>query len=374
MGSAKPACSRLFEVEALRDGRLAGAELARFRAHAGVCPVCAGEAETLEFLARALRSSVRGERDELHVRRERTRLLAAFDQSLVPSLRGARSRFWTAAVAVLVALSLALTLGFVFARSLLEPRSPTAAAPAAKSSEPVLIRAATDARWSRRTEQHVEKIVLESGSLSIRVQKAGPARRVIVVLPDGELEDIGTTFTVSAAGARTTRVAVEEGSVVLRLRGAQPIVLGARDSWSPSSAPSTPPRPAPSAPPSAAPNAPDAEPLPPRVMAPRAPATSVSAPVGAGEPAPRSDPSADFRSALSALNAGDHSGAARLFTAFLSNHPRDARIEDAAYLRVLACHRAEDQGATQRAAGDYLKRFPSGFRRTEVEALEASSP
>jgi hypothetical protein len=30
--------------------------------------------------------------------------------------------------------------------------------------------------------------------------------------------------------------------------------------------------------------------------------------------------------------------------------------------------------ATERAAGEYLKRFPNGFRRTEVEALEASSP
>ena len=86
--------------------------------------------------------------------------------------------------------------------------------------------------------------------------------------------------------------------------------------------------------------------------------------------APRSDASSDFRTALSALNAGDHSHAAALFTSFLSNHPRDARIEDAAYLRVIAFHRSGDKSATERAAGEYLKRFPNGFRRTEVEALE----
>jgi TolA-binding protein len=235
-----------------------------------------------------------------------------------------------------------------------------------KSSEPVLIRAANDARWSRRTEQHVEKIVLESGSLSIRVQKARAARRVVVVLPDGELEDIGTTFSVSAAGARTTRVTVEEGSVVLRLRGARPIVLGAGDSWPPSSAPSAAASPAPSAP--------DVAPSPPRVTAPGASTTSTFAPVTPVAPSPRSEPSADFRAASAALNAGDHAGAARLFTNFLSSHPRDPRVEDAAYLRVIAFHRSLDKNATERAAGEYLKRFPSGFRRAEVEALTASSP
>jgi hypothetical protein len=342
-----------------------------------VCPVCAGEAETLEVLARALRSSAPAERDELHLRRERTRLLASFDQSLVPSLRGARSRLWTAAVALLV-LSSALALGVVFVGSRPEPRSRTAAAPVARSPEPVLIRAATDARWSQRTEPHVERIVLESGSLSIRVQKAGSARRVIVVLPDGELEDIGTTFSVSAAGARTTRVAVEEGSVVLRLRDARPIVLGAGDSWTSGAAPSILPDPAPSAAPSTVPSpapfGPGVRSLAPRGTVPRASATSPFPPVAPVAPAPRSDSAADFRTALSALNAGDHSSAARLLTTFLSNHPRDARIEDAAYLRVIAFHRSGDEGATKRAAGEYLKRFPNGFRRTEVEALEASSP
>jgi TolA-binding protein len=257
-------------------------------------------------------------------------------------------------------LSLALALGFAFVRSRPESASRPQAAPVAKSAEPVLIRAESAARWSRWTEQHVERVVLESGSLSIRVQKASAARRVIVVLPDGELEDIGTTFSVSADGARTTRVTVEEGSVVLRLRDARPIVLGAGDSWPPSATPSTATSSASSAAPSPAPSS--------------ALRASNPAPVAHVAPDGRSDASADFRTALSALNAGDHAGAARLFTSFLSNHSRDARVEDAAYLRVIAFHRSGDMSATERAAGEYLKRFPNGFRRTEVEALEASSP
>src|SRR5690606_31600289 len=82
---SKAACPRLFEVEAMRDGRLAGAERASFERHLRGCVACAREAEALEALARAVRESASSseERDELHARRERTRLLAAFDQELV---------------------------------------------------------------------------------------------------------------------------------------------------------------------------------------------------------------------------------------------------------------------------------------------------
>ena len=366
--ATKLACPRLFEVEALRDGRLAGPEIARVRAHAGLCHVCAAEAEALDALARALRSSARAERDELHVRRERTRLLGAFDARLVQALRGGRSRAWWAAVAAVVVVSSVAALGVTLATSRLERARRATVATPAKPAEAVSIRVEGNARFSRRTEQHVERIVLESGSLAIRVPKARAARRLVVVLPDGELEDIGTTFTVSAAGARTTRVTVEEGSVILRLHGSRPLVLAAGESWPPSSRPSA-AKPAPSSAPSAVPSEPEVLPSSRRATAPRASVTSGSAVVA---PAARSDPSADFRVALSALNSGDHAGAARLLTTFLANHPHDARSEDAAYLRVIAFQRSGDESATERASSDYLRRFSAGFRRAEVEALKAS--
>ena len=76
-------CPRLFEVEAARDGRLAGAELLSFERHMAACPVCLREAQALEAPAAALRATSTGERDELHVRRERTRLLATFDREQI---------------------------------------------------------------------------------------------------------------------------------------------------------------------------------------------------------------------------------------------------------------------------------------------------
>ena len=57
------------------------------------------------------------------------------------------------------------------------------------------------------------------------------------------------------------------------------------------------------------------------------------------------------------------------FGRFLEQHPRDALSEDAAYLRVLSLRRAGDDAAMQSAARDYLGRYPSGFRRAEVEKL-----
>ncbi len=53
----------------------------------------------------------------------------------------------------------------------------------------------------------------------------------------------------------------------------------------------------------------------------------------------------------------------------MTTHPRDPRVEDAAYLRVLALQRAGDEAGLQAAGRDYLRRHPNGFRRSEIEAL-----
>jgi hypothetical protein len=358
----KAACPRLFEVEALRDGRLTGAELVRFQSHLAACAVCAREARALEALAEALRSPTdSGDADELRVRRERTRLLAAFDASLVPGPRSL-ARLWLRSAAAVALLSVLAALAFVLWPARPMP-DPSLGAPLARPPEPVTIQADGSARWSRHVEAGREKILLVSGSLSIRVDHAASQRRLLVALPDGELEDIGTTFFVSADAGRTTRVSVQEGSVVLRLHGQPPLAIGAGDSWSPPPAPAlTPPPPTPrpstARPSTALPSKPAAarrsvELTP---SATRAPST------------PDAGPSADFRAAMSALDDGDPTRAAIGFAAFLSQYPRDPRAEDAAYLRILALQRAGSP-STQQAAHDYLSRYPRGFRRAEVEGL-----
>jgi hypothetical protein len=362
----KAACPRLFEVEALRDGRLAGAEVVRFQSHLAACAVCAREAHALQALAEALRASTNlANPDELHVRRERTRLLAAFDARLVPASRSL-AKPWRRAAAAAALLTMLTALAFVFWPLRPAPSQATGA-PLARAPEPVTIRADGSARWSRRVEARFDEIVLESGALSIRVDHADASqRRLLVILPDGELEDIGTTFSVSADAGHTTRVTVQDGSVVLRLHGKPPRALGAGDSWSPPPSPSITPLPA-TPPPSPATTPPASTTAP--ALARRRLEPSPSATPAAGRRTPDPDPAADFRAAMSAFDDGDNTRAAHRFAAFLSQHPRDLRAEDAAYLRVLALRRAGNSPATQQAAHDYLSRFPRGFRRAEVEAF-----
>ena len=349
--SAAP-CPRLFEAEAMRDGRLTGAERASFERHVAMCPACSREVQALEALAESLRASPpdRAAADELHVRRERTRLLAAFDRALLAPRRSwsvGHRLLWPAAVAALVVAILVLP----------RVRRP-AEAPAHASS--AVVHADSTAVWAERMVGDRENVVLERGALWIHVDHSSGEGRLLVVLPDGELEDIGTTFMVSAEDGRTTRVAVQEGHVVLRLRGQAPIALGPGDTWIPD------PRPVASARASVAPSAD----LAPTARLDRGERSTPSPRSSASLAAPpASDPSVDFRAAMAALDVGDNHQAAAAFADFLEKHPRDPRSEDAAYLRVVALQRSGDSAGMKQAALEYLRRYPAGFRQAEVEPL-----
>lgn len=344
-------CARLFEVEALRDGRLGGAERKSVERHLGACTVCAREARSLETLAEAVRRDVHGETgvDELHLWRERNRLLAALDGDLVSSKGRSAARhllFWPTAVVATVAAIVVLWHG----RPAVEPLR------ASRTS----IRADGGTFWSKRTGNgDREEIALERGVLRIHVEHAGGGGGVLVRLPDGELEDLGTTFSVSADGEHTTRVEVAEGKVALRLHGRPSIKIEAGSVWLPDAPAIVPPATTGPASQVEAPRERDRSA--PRVSARplRSQATVVAAP----------DPLVDFRTASAALRAGDNRQAAAAFAHFLADHAGDPMAEDAAYLRVIALQRTGAEGDMKRAAQDYLERFPGGFRRAEVEGL-----
>ena len=366
----KLACPRLFEAEALRDGRLVGAERLSFLRHLDSCARCSREVVELQTLAdRLCNSGAEADADELHARRERTRLLAAFDAKLAPPERTLAARGWLACAAAASLLVLSFFMYF---------RARSVAAP--DTERAVVVHADGSASWSRQSEGPVEKILLERGALSIHVDHARQRQRLLVVLPDGELEDIGTTFTVSAEAGRTTRVSVVSGSVVVRIRGQAPLALRAGDTWRPSQAagdstcPNCEPPPAAGAtsaaiiPPSAAPASPLSST---RVQGAR---TAVTPSDRRASPAASAEgheptPSLDFRAAMMLLDSGDNGAAAARFSSFLNAHPRDARCEDAAYLRVIALQRTGDVGSMREAASRYLRQYPNGFRRAEVAAL-----
>lgn len=344
-------CPRSFEVEAMRDGRLAGAELASFERHTSTCPACLREAEALASMAQALRSSLAQPVDELHVLRERTRLLAAFDRGLTVPARPSKGRRW-----MLWPVALAILVAGPWAYLHLRP------VPRARPVPVAEVFAQESAVWSRQVEGVRERLLLEHGALRIHVDHSRGARRLLVVLPDGELEDIGTTFTVCAEDGHTTRIAVEEGSVVLRLRDRVAVFVGKGETWD---------REARSAPAPAAnaglPRLPESSlsvrSRDPARLAPRAHVRELR------EPMPVPDPLADFRAAVAALDRGDGCAAAAAFAVFIAQHPRDARGEDASYLRIIALQRCGDDRGMRAAAGEYLHRYPAGFRHAEAEKL-----
>jgi TolA-binding protein len=363
-------CPRSFDVEAMRDGRLAGPELASFARHLAACPSCLREARALDGLAEQLRATG-GDADELHVLRERVRLLAAFDRELLARdlpVRGLRRLRWPGAALALAAACLVIWWRLHPVRPAIAVVSPNG-----------------DAVWSQHTEGLRREIVLVRGALSIHVDHGSGRGRLVVRLPDGELEDQGTTFTVTVADGQTTRVAVDEGSVRLAIGGRAPVVVGAGETWT-----REPPRHAADAPratgaaalasPSAAVPAPPAAVSVAAVGARPARGPTAASRTAGPRPSPARraavvatpalpDPAVDFGAAVAVLDVGAHREAAAAFATFLARYPQDPRAEDAAYLRVIALERCGAQGDMKRAAHEYLRLYPAGFRRAEVERL-----
>jgi len=375
---SRATCPRLFQAEALRDGRLTGDELANFARHTTACAACRHEVQALESLADVLRASAAGgdPADELHLLRERTRLIAAFDATLVAprsTERRWRTPAWRwGAVAAVV-------LGGVGAGVLL------VRAPGPTKTEPtpaVVVQAGAETAWTKSSDAGGDRIVLERGDLWIRVDHSRQKARLRVELPDGELEDTGTTFTVSARDGHTARVAVQEGSVILRLAGRPAVTIGRGQTWraAPSPPPASPPAPEEAASTRTAktasvslPLVTEREPRGPSRALPPPPAAATArtaAPRAAAVPtSDEADPAQDFRAAIAVLDVGAHREAAEAFARFLSKHGHDPRAEDAAYLRVVALQRSGATDEMRQAARAYLQLFPRGFRRTEIEPL-----
>jgi TolA-binding protein len=76
---------------------------------------------------------------------------------------------------------------------------------------------------------------------------------------------------------------------------------------------------------------------------------------------------------MAAFAMGSYAEADERFTEFVGRFPGDSRCEDAAFLRtVIALRRGDSAAAVARARG-YLRRFPNGFRRDEIEQMIAAA-
>ena len=324
-------CSRAWKVEAARDGRLGAEARARLLRHLEHCPSCAREAHDLEALAERLRALPEPTIDEVSVRRLKRRVLHALDRHRSASTRQAGRWLGLA----LAGATCAGVLSVVAARS----RGPH------EPSEP-LVEVVPDpgARWATHTDHDVKRIDLESGTLHIRIEHHGGDRLVVVGLPDGEINDIGTTFSVTVAFQRTRRVGVDQGRISLRLRDGVAAQLTAGETWEPTWEPN------------AGEEASSAAPAMKEVR----PRAEAETPVTLA-PTPRTKPPSLRSGTLQTKPTASAS-------------PEATNEEDQAYLEVLRLLRAGDVASARTAARDYMLAFPNGFRAPELRRLLAAPP
>jgi len=320
-------CDRAWQVEAVRDGRLSGADVATLASHLTGCSSCLSEQRELDALASDLRARGAGV-DEVALRRLRhTTLEKANALMTASSVRPwtRRATAWSAAACLLLTVA-ANTLWFV--------RNDSSGPHSAVS-----VIADHEAKWQRSLDPHVERVDLSSGTLLFRVARKPSAPRLVVRVPDGVIEDLGTVFSVSVRDGATTEIVVREGSVMFFRRGDSALLLRAGTSWTP-------------------PQSPVPEQAPASVSQ-RQPAT-VEAPAALPNGVPSS--------------RQERRGARPHRASRLTVHPAhelSGNGEDAAYLNLLVLVREGHRDEARRAASAYLEAFPLGFRRIEVARVAA---
>jgi hypothetical protein len=298
----QPACPYTCLIEPLRDGVLLLTERAPLEKHlAQGCIMCRAEISYLDWLVTSLRAGT-PVIDQLALQRERLPLLAHADQrrrhSLLPGQQGLG--------AIKGALAAAAVLGLAW---LVFDRSPTVNVARISGSGEV----------RRFTEGERSIVQLDDGRYQLQVSRGVLDRSLVVRLPDGEIEDLGTAFGVTIESGHTARVDVSEGAVQLRLQGTPELVLMAGSVWEA-----------------------------------RASERGPDAPVAAESPVPSTantpQPEAQRARGRAAKRAAKASG----------------NTEDAMYLRVLDLLHDHRTAAARSLAQRYLQEFPHGFRRSEL--------
>jgi cell division septation protein DedD len=310
-------CPRSWEVEADVDGRLLPSARPSLERHEASCDDCRRERAALERLAQLSEYGADAAADDLVLRRLRMRTLEEAARVV-----DAKSSGFSVRWLVVSALSLLLMAG-AWSLSRLPLRTTGAAQLARVTTHGA-------AHWTRSVRDGHERIVLQSGEITI--EHGNDMASLTVVVPDGEIDDIGTVFQVLVADAHTRRIAVSQGVVVFRRQGAEPARIEARNIW----------------------YEPHAEPV---KVAPPVPA--------AAEPAESAPAQEQATSAAKTRNPPKRQRASTAPSAPAT----DIMEEDVAYLRVVALLREGRKDEARLAAQRYLHAFPQGLRHKEVEAI-----
>ncbi len=352
-------CERIWEVEAARDGKIAGEDLTRVERHIAGCADCEQEREGLAALARQLQAIDVPGADELRIRRWRHELLSRANSERLNSARPAVRKMALAAAFLLTLLA----GGWVWYSEARLRATPAPPSPARDRSN-LIVKADPGANFDRETRAGRDVIDLRAGRVTLIVNGKGGEDGVLVRTPDGTIQDVGTSFAVRVREGRTDAIEVFEGRVFALIAGRELRVVGPGDVYEPY----TVVRPIGTA-----------SPKPRGGPANQGPRIPMRRPVGSAPeletqtPAPN-PPAAmqspdEFAEAFAAFEAGEMSRAAALFFQYEARHRDEIRAEDAAFLRIVALTRAGRAAEASFTARAYLRRYPSGFRARDVQHL-----
>ena len=348
------ACDRLWEVDALREGRLAVADAESFERHRRACAECRNRLAHDDRLRALARSLPAPSVDEIAAKRLRARILR--DAAGAPR---SRAISWVAALAAALA-AVAAIVGFVALRSQRRAvpgesasLSASSASSASSATFAARVTAAPRAIFSQRRDGAIETVTLDDGAISVTVRPQASSERFVVALPDGEIEVRGTTFTVVAFAGRTTRVRVDEGVVALRIDGEIEMLLHAREEW---------PTPVPAVAASSAP---------PVAPSPKVASSAALRPTAAVASTAATSASDEYLEAMRLFRAHDYDAAAQAFHAFAAAHPRAPESEDAAFLEASALAYAGRADAAAVIAERFLEKFASSFHARDAAILVA---
>jgi hypothetical protein len=229
------------------------------------------------------------------------------------------------------------------------------------------VTAVAGASYSRTQEGARDVVRLHEGAFDFDIHSHDGKRPLLFVVPDGEIEDIGTRFHVVVRGEHTEEIAVTEGEIEFRRVGAPPMRLVAgmtyrrlADEAIKTALAPAPREPSPAAPPHAdvtPPASPGA--TPPHASTVVSPSPSVATrptvapshtptPTGATSgPTPAGPQTSPIKTGLAA--------------------------EDIAYMEVVRLLRSGRDDEAHDAARRWLLQYPSGLRRAEVARIAAGT-
>jgi hypothetical protein len=310
----KANCPHTYEVEAALDGRLGQDMAILLDRHGAGCAECARERASLEALSRRCQKPAASAGDLLVLRGVRARLL---EKAAVAGPRRERRPLMLALTAVCsLGLVAALAMYWLGASQLAQPRST------------VTVVAETGADWARSWQDGHEQIVLREGRLTVSINHGSEPLSLRVSVPDGEIEDVGTTFSIAVEAGRTRAIRVSEGAVVFHRHEGSMLRFEAPASWI-------------------------APPLARKVVPAPAPAPAEPQSHGSRAPAPLGQhPNLRIRSESAAPPAVP-----------------EVADEDLAYLHIIALLREQRSDEARLAARRYLEVFPGGLRRKEVQEI-----